>query len=184
MCLIALFLPSSFLCSCSLLFLFGLHDRIYLMLPGHSMTRYWFIFPLLCWWVSGRGVQGHTWLCCGLLFLFSRPHSGPAYPYITKLPFSLCSAHLTDEVCLHGLLDYPPEQQGVLTSQQSLWIEMKISHWLTPERLGNPCILNSWKMLKFSSGLMEFKMAVDTVTWIEIRAKSTYNVLFTAASQE
>lgn len=31
---------------------------------------------------------------------------------------------------------------------------------------------------------MEFKMAVDTVTWIEIRAKSTYNVLFTVVNQE
>lgn len=31
---------------------------------------------------------------------------------------------------------------------------------------------------------MEFKMAVDTVTWIEIRAKCTYNVLFTAESQD
>jgi len=182
MCLIALFLPSSFLCSCSLLFLLDLHDRIYLMLPGHSMTRYWFLFPLLCWWVSGGGIQGHFVVAfCSFFHVLTlvRPiHTSLNCPFLCVLPT------WQNKVCLHGLQDFPPEQQGALTSQQSLWIVMKISHWLTPERLGKPCILNSWKMLKFSSGLMEFKMAVDTVTWIEIRAKSTYNVLFTAASQE
>lgn len=31
---------------------------------------------------------------------------------------------------------------------------------------------------------MEFKITVDIVTWIEIRGKSTYNVLFAALSQD
>lgn len=44
--------------------------------------------------------------------------------------------------------------------------------------------IKQFENVEFSSGLMEFKMSVDTVTWIEIRAKSTYNVLFTAINQD
>lgn len=76
--------PHSFLCSLAFLFMFRLHGHIYLMLPEHSMSQYWFLFPLLCWWVFDAGVQGYRGLCCGPLFPFPQPHSAPSSPYITK----------------------------------------------------------------------------------------------------
>lgn len=113
------------LCSLSCLFLFCLHGRIYLMLPGPSMSRYRFLFPLLCWWVFDARVQGPTGLCCGPFVPFPCPHLGPAYSNITKM-LSLRATHLTpSEYCPHSVIvwstqgshDFPPlEQQYALKS--------------------------------------------------------------------
>lgn len=151
MCLIALFFSSSPpFCTLSLLFLFHLHGRIYLMQPEHSMSHYWFLFPLLSCWVFDAGVQWHAGLCCGPLILFNvLSPSILSIHHKNVLLFSLSGCPM-NTICTGSSLE--PHSSGMTFHWSSRTLTAvfykvrKISQWFILEPLRNPCILNSLKI--------------------------------------
>lgn len=112
--------------------LFCLHGRIYLMLLGHRMSRYWFLFPPLRWWVFDAGVQGHAGLFAVALSSssMSLPSSGIFIFHTSKKKnsLSLCVCRPPDTFCFSRVIVWSPkalhdsaqEQQDVPKPLQSL----------------------------------------------------------------
>lgn len=122
------------------------------------------------------------------LYCFSMSSPWPSLFIHHKNALSLCAAHLTPSEsrphwCSRGLTGAAGlsiTATGCTKTSAVFILKKKYAgDWF---HLGDPCICNSWRVQKWNGGLMELRIAVDEVTWIEIRAKSTCNVPLSALS--